>query len=181
MRGRTTYGLLIACILCIGGSFVPVKAQSKPLLEYQVKAAFLFNFTRFIHWPPTAYATGDAPFVIGIMGNDPFGTYLDDLVNEERVDGHRIVVRRYTDGQDLSDCQLLFISTNDAGKLQACLAATVHQNILTVGDADNFIKLGGILRFYKDDNKIKMEIRLAGAKAAQLDISAKLLQVAKLK
>jgi hypothetical protein len=168
-------------MLWMAGNFTPVKAQSKPPLEYQVKAAFLFNFTRFIHWPPTAYAGSDAPFVIGIIGNDPFGNYLDDLVSDERTDGHRIIIRRYAEGQDLSGCHLLFIGTNDAGKLQACLALTAHQNILTVSDADNFIKLGGILRFYKEDNKVKMEIRLAGAKAAQLDISAKLLQIAKVK
>lgn len=159
----------------------PSRAQGKPPLEYQVKAAFLFNFTRFIHWPPSAYASADAHFVIGIIGNDPFGPYLDDLVNGEQVDGHRIVVRRYTDDGDLSNCQLLFIGMGDAGKLRSVLLAGAHPGMLTVGDANSFIPSGGMIRFFKDDNHIKIEIRLAAAKAAQLDISAKLLQVSKVK
>lgn len=156
-------------------------AQTKPPLEYQVKAAFLFNFTHFIHWPASAYAAPDAPFVIGIAGNDPFGTYLDDLVNGEMTDGHKIIVRRYPDGGDISGCQLVFINMGDLTKLKAVLSQAAHQSILTVSDADDFIKIGGILHFYTDNNRVKMEIRLAGAKAAQLEISAKLLQVAKIK
>ncbi|MES2276141.1 MAG: YfiR family protein [Bacteroidota bacterium] len=169
----------MACFLLTAGNFTPAIAQGKPPLEYQVKAAFLFNFTRFVHWPASSFASADAPFVIGIAGNDPFGTYLDDMVADEKVDGHRIIVRRYADGQELSGCHLLFINNNDPAKLSACLSLVVHQNVLTVGDNDNFIKAGGILRFYKDENRIKMEIRLAAAKVAQLEISAKLLQVAK--
>lgn len=156
-------------------------AQSKPSLEYQVKAAFLFNFTRFIRWPATAYAAPDAPFVIGIAGNDPFGTYLDDLVSGEQLDGHRITVRRYADGQEVSGCQLLFINMNEPVKEKALLAQIARQNILTVSDADDFIKAGGMLHFYEEENKVKMEIKLAAVKAAQLDISSKLLQVAKIK
>lgn len=175
--------ILTGCLLLLAaiGRILPAQAQSKPPLEYQVKAAFLFNFTRFIHWPTAAYASPDAPFVIGILGNDPFGTYLDDLVNGELADGHRIIVHRYTDGSDMSGCQLLFIEMNDPAKLKATLSQAVHQDMLTVSDMDNFIRLGGMVRFFKDDTRIKIEIRLAAAKAAQLEISAKLLQVAKIK
>jgi hypothetical protein len=180
---RATYKWLklITGILLVACNFASLHAQPKPSLEYQVKAAFLFNFTRFIHWPASAYTSADAPFVIGIAQNDPFGAYLDDLVNGEQVDGHHIIIRRYADGQDVSDCQLLYIGSTDQTKLKALLAQMAHRNILTVSDTDDFIKAGGILRFYKDENKIKMEIKLAAAKAAQLDISAKLLQVAKVK
>jgi len=170
--------LAIAILLATLCNTQTILAQSKPPLEYQIKAAFLFNFTRFIHWPATAYTANDAPFVIGIIGNDPFGTYLDDIVKGEEVDGHRIIVRRYRDVADVMDCQLLFVSSADPVRLKEILLPIVKQNILTVGDAERFIDAGGIVRFFKEQNRIKMEVKLAAAKSAQLEISAKLLKVA---
>lgn len=183
MSGKKHIGLWTACLilLAVTGGIPPAQAQGKPPLEYQIKAAFLFNFTRFIHWPATAYASADAPFVIGIVGHDPFGSYLGDLVNGEQADGHSIVIRRYPNGGDISGCQLLFINVATPAKLKAILASTAQQNMLTVGDTDNFISLGGMVRFFKEDNRIKMEIKLAATKTAQLEMSAKLLQVAKVK
>lgn len=175
--------LWTACLLLFaaGGSIPPAGAQGKPPLEYQVKAAFLFNFTRFIHWPESAYTSPDAPFVIGIVGTDPFGTYLDELVNSEKAEGHPIIIRRYPGGGDMSGCQLIFIGLDTPGKLKAILSLTAHPGMLTVGDAASFISSGGMVRFFKEDNRIKIEIKLAAAKAAQLEVSAKLLQVAKIK
>lgn len=185
MIAKATYRVrMLAAGLLLLSAFwnvQPACAQNKPPLEYQLKAAFLFNFTRFIHWPASAYASSDAPFVIGIVGNDPFGNYLDDLVNGELADGHRIMVRRYPEGADLTDCQLLFISMGDVAKLKAILSTTAHQDILTVGDTDSFTSSGGMIRLFKEDNRIKIEIRLATVKMAQLEVSAKLLQVAKVK
>ena len=173
--------LLCLLVLAVSTTIAPVRAQDKPAVEYQVKAAFLFNFTRFVHWPASAYSSADAPFNIGIIGNDPFGKYLDDLVIGEQVEGHPIVVRRFADGEDVSRCHMLFININIPGKLKSiCSLAAGHQ-ILTVSDADNFIISGGIIRFFKEDNRIKFEVKLAAAKASQLDISAKLLQVAKVR
>ena len=180
MRVKVIY-IWLALTLCLAPGASAGFVQGKPSLEYQVKAAFLFNFTRFVRWPAVAYASPDAPFVIGIAGNDPFGTYLDDLVSGEQIDGHRIVVRRYSDIHDLSGCQLLFINLNDQTKERAVLAQASHKNILTVSDADDFIKAGGMLQFYKEDNRVKIEIKLEAVKAAQIDISSKLLQVAKVR
>ena len=170
------YGIALTIVLATGQF---ASAQSKPPLEYQVKAAFLFNFTRFIHWPAAAYPSADAPFVIGIIGNDPFGSYLDDIVQGEQVDGHPIVVRRYHDIHDITGCQILFMSINEPARLKEILAQTAHQNILTVSDAPGFINMGGVMRFFKSENRIKIEIKLATAKTMQLQISAKLLNVAK--
>lgn len=183
MNNKGRYRIL-ACSLLLLGILSGIRiayAQSKPALEYQVKAAFLFNFTRFVHWPPSAFASPDAPFEIGIAGNDPFGLYIDDLVSGERVDGHKMIVRRYPDGGDMSNCQLVFIQINDQQKLKSIVSQVSRQNVLSVSDNDDFIRMGGILHFYMEDNKVKMEIRLAAAKSAHLEISVKLLQIAKLK
>nr|WP_294942634.1 YfiR family protein [uncultured Mucilaginibacter sp.] len=153
-------------------------AQSKPSLEYQVEAAFLFNFTRFVQWPPSAYPSAGAPFVIAIAGNNPFGTYLDELVEGEQVEGRPIVVRRYHDTRELPACQILYINPVDLPQLKETLAQAAKQNVLTVSDADDFIKAGGMVRFFKDENRLKIAVKLDAVKAAQLDISAKLLKVA---
>ncbi|GAA4101961.1 YfiR family protein [Mucilaginibacter panaciglaebae] len=183
MSGKKyTIRIFIACLIlqAVNASTTAARAQGKPPLEYQIKAAFLFNFTRFIHWPASAYSSPDAPFVIGIAGNDPFGSYLDDLVNGEQAEGHNIIIRRYPDGGDISGCQLLFVNTFAPAKLKTILSLA-RRNTLTVGDANSFVNSGGMIRFFKEDNRIKMEIKLAAIKAAKLEISAKLLQVAKVK
>jgi len=182
-RKKYSIGLYAACLLCaaVSGITLPARAQDKPSLEYEIKAAFLFNFTRFIHWPASAYTSPDAPFVIGIVGNDPFGSYLDDLVKGEKAEGHPIIIRRFPDGGDMSGCQLLFISAATPAKLKAALALAAEPGVLTVGDTGTFISSGGMVCFFKEDNRVKMEIKLAAAKAAQLEISAKLLQLAKVK
>jgi len=158
---------------------VPLAAQNKPPLEYQVKAAFLFNFTRFINWPSSAFKSDDAPFVIGIAGNDPFGSFLDDIVQGESVGGRPIVIQRLNDFKDVSNCRILFINSNEPATIKEILAATAHRSILTVSDADNFIRLGGAVRFFKKENKIKIEINTFAVKDSQLEVSSKLLSVVK--
>src|SRR5258708_3931400 len=122
------------------------QAQNKTPLEYQVKAAFLFNFTRFINWPPSAFKSPDTPFIIGIAGSDPFGSYLDEIVEGETVNGHPIVVERYRFIKDVTDCQILFIELADPEMIKGILSAAGHRGVLTVSDADNFTTLGGAIR-----------------------------------
>ncbi len=169
--------IILALALLLFAYPQEIYAQSKPPLEYQVKAAFLFNFTRFVRWP--SLGGGNSPFVIGIAGNDPFGSYIDDLVNGERMGGHPLIVHRYTESDDMSNCNILFINVADIQKLKAILAQVQNLPVLTVSDADGFIKAGGIIRFYKDENHVKMEIKPAAARAAHLEVSAKLLQIAR--
>lgn len=159
--------------------FMPTQGQNKPPLEYQVKAAFLFNFTRFIQWPPTTFISEDAPFVIGIIGDDPFGPYIDELVSNEQVNGHTIIVKRYNTLQDATGCQLLFVTNANAALSKTALLQALHQGAVTVSDNDHFLRDGGMIRFFKADNRIKIEIKLAAVKTAHVDISAKLLQLAK--
>jgi hypothetical protein len=174
------WALRLLLVILLGG-LNSAYAQTKPPLEYQIKAAFLFNFTRFVHWPTTAYLSSDSPFIIGVVGKDPFGRYLDELMSGEAVDGHRIIVRRFNDDADLSSCQLVFFNLDEPQKLKSTLTQLSRQSTLCVSDNDDFLRMGGILHFYMEDNKVKMEINLSAAKAAKLEISAKLLQLAKLK
>lgn len=156
------------------------RAQNKPALEYQVKAAFIYNFTRFISWPSSAFNSPTAPFVIGIVGNDPFGSYLEDIIAQEKVDGHPIIVQRYRDIKDINNCQILYISVGDNNKIKEIISGVAHKNVLTVGDADKFVNWGGAINFFKDDNKLRVQINKAAAKAAGVEISSKLLKISKI-
>lgn len=166
---RTMLFLILAGVQLLYGQ-APVQR------EYQVKAAFLYNFTQFIEWPPESFAASDAPFIIGIVGNDPFGAYLDEIVAGEKTMGHPIVVKRYDDINDASGCHLLFISNSYIKKDTDNLP---RENMLTVSDANNFMASGGIIGFFTENGKIKFQVNLTAAKSANLAISSKLLRVAK--
>ena len=155
-------------------------AQEKSAAEYQLKAVFLYNFTQFIDWPANAFNNPESPFIIGILGDDPFGPYLDDVVAGEKIGSHPIQVKRFNDLKSASSCHMLYINSSDREWVRNILAALSEKNILTVSDEPFFNNLGGIIRFYTEDKKIRLQINLVRSKAAQLAISSKLLNLAKI-
>jgi hypothetical protein len=153
-----------------------LQAQAPVPREYQVKAAFLYNFSQFIEWPPESFPDNESPFIIGILGNDPFGSYLDEVVSGEKTMGHPIVVKRYNDAEDISNCHILFINSSYS---QSEAEQLRHENILTVSDKNNFTNVGGIIGFFTEAGKIRFNVNIAAARSARLNISSKLLRVAK--
>ena len=153
-------------------------AQLATASEYKVKAVFLFNFTHFIDWPEEAFEDGYSPFVIGMIGGDPFGTFLEQAVSGERINAHVIRIERYDNIQDIKACHILYVNTRDPEEIKRILAAVSNRSILTVGDTPNFIRWGGMVRFYTQESKIKLEINNTLARSRQLKISSKLLRVA---
>jgi len=148
--------------------------------EYQVKAAFLFNLAQFVTWPPRVLGKADQPFVIGILGKDPFGRFLDETVKGEKVGTHPMVVRRYGDVQDIKNCQIVFIGQSEKGRLAQALEGLKGRSILTVGDFEGFAQGGGIVRFLTDKGKVRLRINLRAAKNADLTISSRVLRVAEI-
>ncbi len=148
--------------------------------EYQVKAVFLFNFTQFVEWPPTAFTSPSDPFVIGILGDNPFGAYLEETIAGEKVMGHPLVVHHYNSTREITSCHILFISSCDTKKMKGMLSGIVNRSILTVSDMDNFAGFGGMIGFINFDNKIKLQIKPTAAKGAGLNISSKLLRLAEI-
>lgn len=146
--------------------------------EYQLKAVFLFNFTQFVTWPPSAFAGTEAPLVIGIVGDDPFGDTLDATVKDEKSRGHPLLVRRFRHGETIAGCHVLFISKSEAANLPAILAAVHNQTVLTVGDMDDFARRGGMVRFMTVNHKLRLRINLEAARSAGLELSSKLLRPA---
>ena len=153
--------------------------QSKNAKVYQLEAAFLYNFTRFINWTSTNNP-GETQFVIGIVGRDPFEGYIDEIVKGELVDGRSIVIRRYDDVGKIGNCSILFIGFSEPEKIRQALTKVKKQGTLTVGDSPNFVKRGGVVEFFIEDNKVRLKINIDAAKAEGLEISSKLLNLAKL-
>src|SRR4030088_1681379 len=99
-------------------SGLDVSAQTAPSPEYQIKAVFLFNFAQFVQWPPSAFSGADTPLVIGVLGVNPFGAYLDDTVRGEKVDNRSLVVEHYHAVDEIRACHVLFISRSEATHLE---------------------------------------------------------------
>lgn len=148
--------------------------------ESHVKAVFLFNFTQFTEWPEGSFADGNAPLVIGILGNDPFDRYLEETVKDERVQGRHIVIQHYKSIDEVKSCHLLYISEKDPDKVSEIIGALKKPRMLTVSDCRNFTKIGGMIGFIKRNNKIKLQANPTAARSAGLTISSKLLRVSEI-
>jgi hypothetical protein len=150
--------------------------------EYEVKAVLVLNLLRFVDWPPAVFATPDAPIVVGIVGNDPFGSALDQAVAGERVSGHRIIVERYPTVAAIKPCHLLFIGSSNPRLVREAVNSQRGKPVLTVSEMPDFTtRFGGIVRLYTNErNKVRLDVNLAQAKAENLKLSSKLLQVAQI-
>jgi hypothetical protein len=148
--------------------------------ENQVQAVFLFNFSRFVEWPAQTFAAPNEPFVIGIVGSDPFGARLDEAVRNEQINGHALTVRRFRSVSDLDNCQILFIDRTEIGHLGQILAALDHKSTLTVSQADGAAQRGVMIQFATENSRIRLRINVESARAAGLTISSKLLRPAEI-
>jgi hypothetical protein len=179
LKHQSVRWLVASVFLLLSG--LKLSAQTPTSPEYQVKAVFLFNFAQFVDWPPKAFPEAQTPLVIGVLGEDPFSTYLDETVRGEKVNDRPLVVQRYRRTGDIKTCHVLFISRSETDRLEQILASLRGRNILTVGDTDDFAQRGGMIQLVTEKNKIRMRINLEVVKAANLTISSKLLRVAETK
>ncbi len=151
-----------------------LQAQPRPS-EYQVKAAYLFNFGRFVRWP-----AGAPPerFTICVLGRDPFGAELDAAVAGVTIDGQRAVARRLDSPQDVGGCRVVFISASEDNQLSQVLETLGRSPVLTVSDMPQFTTRGGMIQFVADANRVRFEVNLTTAESAGLMFSSELLKVA---
>jgi hypothetical protein len=166
-------GLLIASVL-------HSQAAEPAISEYQVKAAFLYNFAKFADWPEAKLGTAASPMVIGILGEDPFGAMLDTLVQGKSVNGHPLKVRRLPSAENAGECHILFISRSEQSKLGALLEPLKSLPILTVSEVDRFAQQGGVIRFILVNETVRLEINPGAAEKAGLKIKSNLLSLARI-
>lgn len=169
---------LLAFLLLGPGARHP-EAAAPPDKEHQVKAVFLYNFTQFVAWPESAFPDKHSPFIIGILGADPFRDYLDTVVSGESAANHPILVRRFRNPEDVRDCHILFVRAPDA---DIASLATIRgkRGMLTVGDSHGFPQAGGMVNFVTRQGKIGLQVNLDAVKDAGLDVSSKLLRLAEI-
>jgi hypothetical protein len=172
LRCRSQFAVALAFVLAMP-SAIPAHAAN----EYEVKAAFLFNFTRFVDWPTSP---GSGPFCIGIEGADPFGGALEEVVKGRSAGGHTIAVKHFNAGEEPAACEIVFISGADAKKMRAALGRLQHAAVLTVGEGPGFCQSGGVIAFEVEENKVRLDINPEAAQRARLQISSKLLSLATL-
>jgi hypothetical protein len=171
--GRFLFAFAAGALFCATAA-----AQSDQPSEYQVKAAFLFNFTKFVEWPEDSVGDPHSPIVIGIIGDDPFGGSLIGIVAGEKVQGRPIVIMKYRRGDDLRRCHILFVSGSERLHTAQILTGLQDASVLTVSDIDGFAAAGGMMQFVKQGNRIHFVVNLDAATQAKLRVSSKLLALA---
>lgn len=154
-------------------------AQENKPTEYGVKAVYLYNFGKFVQWP----AANDADerehvFPICILGQDPFGSTLDDVVKGETIDGQMLVTRRIERVENAAGCRILYISAMSKERLATVLETLTSTPVLTVSDISDFCNRGGMIQFVLQDNKVRFEVNVTPAEKAGLMLSSQLLKVA---
>jgi hypothetical protein len=175
IRKRASPTAVLVTALCLYCSLGSAAADKQPSLEYQVKAAFLLNFTKFIEWPPSALPP-NAPFSICILGGDPFGGALDRIVEGETVNGRKLAVERIQRQQSHS-CQIVFVDRSQ--KDMSKVLTGFGRGVLTVGEGIDFIRDGGMIAFVIENRRVRFDVNMPAAANVGLRISSKLLNVAR--
>lgn len=196
MKTKTYITLSLAAVLLLSHMVTEALAESNNTNENQIKAAFLYNFIKFVDWPEEKVIDSNETIVIGIIGEDPFGEALD-LIEGKPVQGRKVIVKRFegfeklkkTGEKDeaelnsktemLRKCHVLFICSSEKENIEDIINLVQNHNVLTVGDMKGFLKADGIINFLMDDNKVCFEINALAAEQAKIEIRSKLLRLAK--
>ncbi len=171
--------MLFVVLVC---ATLPVAAQEKPPSEYQVKAAFLVNFPKYVDWPPEAFEQPDSPLFICVYGEDKLGEDLKRMVEAKTINNRPLTLRYPRNPQELREgCHVLFVGGSDRQKISEALQAVRASSVLTVGESDFFLELGGVINMGRKEDRIRLAVNLDAAERARLKVSAKLLNVADVK
>jgi len=155
-----------------------LQAQKSSPTEYQVKAAYLYNFGRFIEWPNKGTASSGRPFTICVLGLDPFGQSLSATLAGQTINGTNAVAAQISKPQEAVNCRILFISSSEDRQLKQILGVLEGASVLTVSDLPQFSQRGGMVQFVLDGNKVRFEVNLTPVERAHLTLSSQLLKVA---
>jgi hypothetical protein len=148
--------------------------------EHLIKAGFIYNFANLMQWPANAFPKTDSPIVIGVLGADTFGGTLDEVLGGKKVNGRSFVVKHLKWGMDLKDCNIVFVSASETVHLEEIFRLVKGLPILTIGESPNFALRGGIINFIVVDDKVRFEVNVDAAKQAEINISSRLLALAKI-
>lgn len=167
---------ILACFLALALS---AAAQSAHAPEDEVKAAFLYNFAKFVDWPTQAFANSSTPIRFCVLGDDRFGETVSNTLQEKSVSGRPVVNSRLQSPAQARPCHVLFVSPENPEALKLALEAIRGLPVLTVSESADFLRLGGMINFVLEEGRVRFEINLEAAERHHLKLSSKLLAVAR--
>jgi hypothetical protein len=176
--------LVIVVAVCITLTLVPPLAaqadgeSGEQFSEYQVKAAFLINFIKYVEWPDEAFEDNDSPFRLGLLGSDPFGDAFELLAKKQEIGSREILVERADDVLELTECHLVFFRAEALEAYSSDLAKLKDLPLLSVGEQKGFAKQGGVINFLIVGTKVRFEINFKAAQHSKLKLSSRLLKIA---
>jgi hypothetical protein len=195
MRIKTGNLTILALLLFTMVISPQARADSATSDEYRVKAAFLYNFIKFVDWPKKKVTDNNEPIIIGIIGKDPFGKTFKPIANRQ-VKGKDVIIKRFKSLKELEEsrnknkselhqqieairkCHLLFICRSEKQKLKEILNIVKGHYVLTVGDTEGFLESGSVIEFVMTERKVRFEINMTAARRAKLKIRSQLLRLA---
>jgi hypothetical protein len=164
------------------GLLLLYSTQGRAAEEYEIKAGLLFNFVKYVAWPEKDFSAPETPFVIGILGKDPFGKVLDQTVTGEdrKIKGRLILVKRFGSLEEIAGCHVLFITEAEQKRWPQIKQSLAGSHVLTVGESDLFADSGGVIGLYKEKNRIRFVINVDAARRAELTIDSTMLNLARI-
>lgn len=184
-RGRGTevlfqvLGIVIAFLGFGNVGTLPACADGGTVSEYQVKAAFLYNFAKFVQWPAEAFNSSSSPLILGVLGRDPFGTLLERTLEGKTAQGRSFVIRRASDLKGLGFCHILFIAASEKERLPQILKA-LQGPVLSVSEVPRFAQQGGVVNFFLMEDQVRFEINVKKAEKLRIKINSQLLKLARI-
>jgi hypothetical protein len=175
---RAAVVLLIA--LALMESQVSVRAQDAVALDYQVKAAFLVNFPKYVDWPSATFSGTNTSITVAVFGDDNVANEFQNMIQSGlAIDGHPVILKRIkSDAEITGACQILFVANSERSRVSAILEKLKGSPVLLVGDSDNFLEQGGMINMVPKNRKVRLQINLGAAREASLKISSRLLVAA---
>jgi len=176
---RAAHFLCALAVVLLGG-IQGLSGQSSGPGEYDVKASFIYNFTKFIEWPASTFPDAKAPITISVLGENPFGTTLDEIVRGNTINSRTLVIRRIRKLEEIKGSQVLFISGSEDKRLPEILSSVKDTDVLVIGEAEGFANHGGTIQFFLEQGKVRFSINIDAIQRTHLSVSAKLLALAKI-
>ncbi len=172
----------LAAALSLLGALLtaPPHASAQRGLEYEVKAAYLYNIVNFVTWPPDAFTSPADPLHVCVFGADPFGPLLDNAMQGGTANRRPISVLRVTDAAGLAPCELVYLSGGNSERIDQAVRILAMRPVLTVGESPDFLRRGGMIAFVVDGGRVRFDVNLPAASMRGLSMSSRLLQVARL-
>jgi hypothetical protein len=160
----------------------PLVAGAQPLAstESHVKAAFLYHFAQFVEWPAEAFTATDDSFIIGVLGEDPFGAILDETIQGKTIHDRKLVAKRFVRVEEAVRCHILFISASEESRLPRLLQLLAGAKVLTVSDIERFAERGGMIALRVEDKRIRFDINVDTVERVGLKMSSQLLKLARI-